>query len=252
MAGMAIGYYGHPKILTNSDWQKKKGLIGKAKKTGVGALLDAAEAAHAKIDWAAIDPRTANPANGAALKKAIADAKGIYGKVIPPYEKALTAVANQVDKASNDVKKLPGSGSIIKALDAIKKAAVQQRVLLKSLDLDSAIKEVAERIERRQQLAKVHMQDSIKKFAAGAKAFLSDPQFDRWDSTIKQPGRSVSNSVKELEEYNAKFWKEFQKFDGFDKETIGFDKNDPNVGEEMSKLVKAAAAQVKAIAAFKP
>lgn len=95
------------------------------------------------------------------------------------------------------------------------------------------------------------MNDSLKKFVIGAKAFLSDPTPESWDKHIKQAGRSVSNSVKELENYNRVFWKEFQKFEGFDLGRMKIDTKSPDFADITTKKVKAAAAQVKDIASFK-
>jgi hypothetical protein len=42
----------YPKILTNDDWQKKKGKIAKiAGETGIGALMKKFEAEHKKADF---------------------------------------------------------------------------------------------------------------------------------------------------------------------------------------------------------
>lgn len=251
MAGVKIGYLAYPGILTNKDWQKKKGLIGKMKKTGIGDVLDKAEAVHKKIDWAEMAVSKDNPANMEELKTAIQAVKTYYAKAIVPYEKALTEVADTAEGAIKDVKKMIGAGSVVKAIEAIVKEAKTQRVTLKSLDLESDIKAMVERIERRQELARVHMNDSLKKFVIGAKAFLSDPTPENWDKHIKQAGRSVSNSVKELENYNRVFWKEFQKFEGFDLGRMNIDTKSPDFADITTKKVKAAAAQVKDIASFK-
>ncbi|HPE25012.1 hypothetical protein [Albidovulum sp.] len=251
LAGIKTGYLPYPSILTNKDWQKKKGLIGKMKKTGIGSALDKAEAVHKKIDWAYLAVNRENPANMEELKKAIQEVKNYYAKLIVPYQKALTEVADTAEGAIKDVKKMIGGGSVVKAIEAIVKEAKTQRVTLKSFDFEADIKEVAERIERRQQLARVHMNDSLKKFVVGAKAFLSDPTPESWDKHIKQAGRSVSNSVKELEDYNRVFWKDFQKFGGFDLIAMKIDTRSPEFADITTKKVKAAVVQVKEIASFK-
>lgn len=52
----------YPAILTNKDWQKKKGLLGKmAGETGVGDAMDALQKSYEKVNWKIFDPGAALP-----------------------------------------------------------------------------------------------------------------------------------------------------------------------------------------------
>lgn len=250
MAGIDIGTLGYPDDLKDAVWQKKKGILGKAKKTGIGDLLDKAETAFKKIDLVKLDPRANNPKNKEALEKAVKEAKAYYKSNIPPLQEMMTKIIAQCEKVEKENSALlKGAKS---GIADVKKAAETYRVRLKSLDLDAAVKEVEARIAKRQDLAKKLLSGSLAKFAAGAKAFLADPTPESWEKNIKQQGRSVSNSVAELEAYNKAFWKEFEKFKGFDLPTLKVDPKDPEFSKVATAYVKAAISQVKNIAAFKP
>lgn len=250
MAGIKIGYIPYPAELTDKDWQKKKGLIGKMTKTGIGDTLKKAEALHGKIDFAMIDPAKDNPKDKAELAKGKKAAEDYYKKSILPFSEQLSVVQKTAEKAVKDNAKMPKKS--LAAMEAIAKTAANLRVTMKSFDMDARLKEAEERIEKRQQLAAKFLVDSLKKFASGAATFLKDPTPESWGTNIKQQGRSVSNSVKELTAYNAAFWKDFEKFKGFDLGTLKLDDKDPKFGAKASALVKLALVQVKAIASFKP
>lgn len=249
MAGIHIYSVDYPNDLKDPVWQKKKGVLAKAKKTGIGDLLKSAEKAFGKVDKGKLDPSANNPKTKAELDEAVKAAKSYYAKTIVPLQEMMTKIMAQCDKVSKENSLLlKGAKS---GIDDVHKAAETFRVTLKSLDMEPDIKRVEAAIAKRQALAKKFLSDSLTKFAAGAKAFLGDPTPESWESNVKQQGRSVSNSVKELGDYNAKFWKEFEKFKGFDLPTLKLDSKDPDFGKKATILVKAAIGQVKEIAAFK-
>ena len=252
MAGIDIYKFNYPKELTDADWQKAKGKIGKLHKTGLGAELKKAEAMFKSVDKSVLDPSSNPHKTLASLATAVKAAKAHYVSVVVPISKQMDKIVAAASDASTKLNKAVGGGSAAKAADAVKKAAETFRVTCKSLDLDTPIAKVKADIDKKNQLAAKLMGQALTKWAVGAKAFLADPSWANWDTHIKQQGRSVSNSVAQLEQYNAQFWKDFQKFQGFDSVTMGFKKDDPKLAEKMSKVVKLASAQVKVIAAFKP
>ncbi|MCR8724833.1 hypothetical protein [Frigidibacter sp. ROC022] len=250
MAGIKIGYIDYPVELTDKDWQKKKGLIGKMTKTGIGATLKKAQALHGKIDFAKLDPAAENPRNKADLAKGKKAAEAYYKKYVVPFSASLKTVEETAKKAIKQNAKMPKKS--LKAMEDIAKIASTLQVTMKSFDLEAAVNEALERIERRQKLAAKYLNDSLKKFVTGAAAFMKDPTPESWLTNIKQQGRSVSNSVKELTDYNARFWKDFEKFKGFDLGTLKLETKDPKFAQKSTAIVKLALAQVKQIAAFKP
>lgn len=252
MAGIDIMKFDYPKDLTNASWQKAKGKIGKLHKTGLGAELTKAETMFKSVDKIVLDPSSNPHKTYDSLAVAVKAAKTHYAGKVMPVSKQMDKVVAAADAASTKLKKAVGGGSAAKAADAVKKLAEQFRVTCKSLDLDTPIAKVKADIDKKNMLAAKLMKQSLSKWATGAKAFLSDPSWESWESNIKQQGRSVSNSVAQLQEYRAQFWKDFEKFKGFDSNTLGFNKEDPKLAEKMSKVVKLATMQVKAIAAFKP
>lgn len=252
MAGIDIYKFTYPKELTNANWQKAKGKIGKLHKTGLGAELTKAEAMFKSVDLSVLDPSSKPHKTVDSLNVAVKAAKAHYASVVIPISKQMDKVATAAKDAATKLKKAVGGGSAAKAAEAVEKSAVKLRIACKSLDLETPIDKVKADIDKKNMLAAKLLKQSITKWAAGAKVFLADPGWESWDANIKQQGRSVSNSVAQLAGYREQFWKDFEKFKGFDPDTLGFKRDDPKLAEKMSKTVKLATTQVKAIAAYKP
>ncbi|MCV2867515.1 hypothetical protein OEW28_02610 [Defluviimonas sp. WL0002] len=251
MAGIDIYSLNYPKALTNADWQKAKGKIGKLTKTGLGDALTKAEAAFKKIDKSVLDP-SSNPLKTMdELQDAVDRAKKHYAATVVPFAKELDNVIKAAKDAESKLGKAIGGKDAAKAAAAVQKEAEWLRVGCKSLDLEKPVEKVKADIQKKNDLAAKFLNDSLKKFATGAATFLRSPSKESWESNIKQQGRSVSNSVAQLQNYRAKFWKDFEKFKGFDQGTLGLEGDDDAVNEKRSKIVKLAVMQVKSIAAFK-
>ena len=253
MPGIAIAPIPYPDALTNKAWQKSKGALGKLKKTGLGDLLKTAEALHKKLDFNALNPRFANPNTQAQLDKAVADCKDLFKNSFKPFCDHLDKVAIHATKVEKDNSALLKAEKTKNGIYEVIKAAKSLKVTINSLDLDTPRKELQDRIDVKQKLAKKHFDESLKKFVTGYKAFKADPSPASWEKNIKQQGRSVSNSVATLEDYRAKFWSDFQKFQGFDEATLKLDKSDPEQFKKLGlELATRAVEQVAKIAAFKP
>lgn len=252
MAGISsVELVKYPKELTDADWQKKKGLLAKAVKTGLGSELKKGEALHGKLDSAKLEADSNAPKTREDLDLAIKQAKDHYKSAVEP----LIAQLKQIVKVAEETEKVL-SGKKLKdaaaAAAAIAKRADLFSITCKSVDLEASIKRAEERIDKLNQLAAQMLNSSIAKFLKGAKEFLSgDGSAASWNDKIKQNGRSVSNSVRQLENYNKAFWKEFQKFQGFDLGTMKLTGDDEKSKELRLKVVRLAVKQVADIARFK-
>lgn len=238
-----------PSTLKDADWQKKKGKAGKLTKTGLGAELKTFEAMLKKVDVSALDPGSNPVKSEDELQRAVARSKQEYDKNVAPLQKQLKKVEDAAIKAAAALKKNPLAKSAVKAAEAIAKDADYYSVTCKSIDTGPTIDKMRSDIKRKNDLAAQHLVGSLKKFAAGSKVFLADPTKDNWQNHIKQQGRSVSNSVAQLQNYRKQFWSTFEKFKGFDSATLGI--KDDEFDSKAVKIVKLALVQVKGIAAFK-
>ena len=129
-----------PVILTDADWQKKKGVIAKAAgKTGIGPAMKAMEAEWKKVDWDDLDPNLVwaktgmqrTPANFPAAFKV---AKTAYGKVtaLRSKVKSLADLAEKTEAKFKSSKVIPSSSR--EHVGKIAKAADQLWIELKSID----------------------------------------------------------------------------------------------------------------------
>jgi hypothetical protein len=252
MAGIkAIELSGYPKELTDADWQKKKGLMAKSVKTGLGAELKKGEALHGKIDVSKLEADRNAPKSMDDLEVGIAEAKQYYRDAVQP-------VIDQMKKIVAEAKSAEAAMTKGKYKDAAAAAAIIAKkadlfsVTCKSVDLEATIKRGTERVDKLNLMAAKLLTDSIKKFLVSTKVFLaSDGGKDSWDENVKQNGRSVSNSVRQLKNYNVVFWKDFQKFDGFDLGTMKLNDDEDKSKEKRLKLCRDAIKQVVEIAKFK-
>jgi hypothetical protein len=254
MAGVdASAIAGYPKDITDAVWQKKKGLIGKATKTGLGAELLKCEALHKKIDVAKLDVGSNAPKSQDDIDTATKEAKAHYAAAVEPLRKQLLAAKGVAEAAQATLKKKVGGGDAAKAAGAIADSLGNFAVTCKSIDLDASIAKAEERVAKLNMLAAKLLNESLKKFLVGyAKFKAGDGSKASWDENIKQNGRSVSNSIKQLDQYRDEFWSEFVKFQGFDLGTLGMMDDDDKSKDDRKALAKKAAGQVKEMALFKP
>lgn len=252
MAGIdAIQLMVYPKELTDADWQKKKELLSKTIKTGLGAELKKGEALHKKIKTNKLEADCNAPKSKDDLDQGIKDAKAYFKSHVEPLIAQLKVVVSTAKATEAAMTKAKHKKSAAAAAD-IAKSADRFAVACKSVDLEATIKRGQERIDRLNMLAANLLNASIKKFIVSAKLFLaSDGNMQSWEDNIKQNGRSVSNSVRQLDNYNKAFWAKFQKFQGFDLPTLGLHGDEPKTKEARLKLAREAVKQVADIAKFK-
>jgi hypothetical protein len=242
----------YPVLLTDKDWQKKKGLMAKSVKTGLKAELDKGEALHAKIDTSLLYPARDAPKSLEDLEKGLKEAKDYYKSHVEPLRTQLREIETAAAKAAVALTKAKYPDAAKAAL-AIEKAADLFGVTCKSIDFEDDYKKGLERIAKLNMLAAKLLKDSIKKFLVSAKAYLnSDGTQASWDDLVKQNGRSVSNSVRQLANYNAEFWGKFKMFQGFDLATMKLTGDVELTIKKRAVVVKEAIKQVDLIDAFEP
>ncbi|GAA0567912.1 hypothetical protein [Caenispirillum bisanense] len=126
----------YPAILTNKDWQKKKGPFAKlAGKTGVGESLNACEKAWQAVKWGVFDTSKLKNKARSDIEGAWKVAQGEYKRSIEPLRKALQGVMATTDKTAAAFKKnklIPSSAT--KAAQDISKAAERLLVATRSID----------------------------------------------------------------------------------------------------------------------
>ncbi len=114
----------YPAVLTNKDWQQKKGNIGKILgKTGLGEALKDCESAHGAIDWKAFDTASLRKANRNQIEKAKAAAQKEL-KTVDRFAAALDIARATAKKTEAKAAKIKVFGaSVAKAAGAIAKTA---------------------------------------------------------------------------------------------------------------------------------
>ncbi len=239
-----------PAELKNTHWQKAKGKVGKLIKTGLGAELKKLELLLKKIDMAKLDPASNPSRTLEELAKKVVAAKKEYVSKVEPLRKQLGIIQTKASEAEKKMKSTPMGNNAATAAAKVGKAAAIYAVTCKSLDMIGSVEKVKADIAKKNALAEKLLNGSLAKFVAGAKVFLADPSEASWGKNIKQQGRSISNSLAQLQNYRAKFWKGFEKFKGFDTGALKISK-DPEFAKKSTFIVKKAIEQIKQIAAYK-
>ncbi|MEM9317350.1 MAG: hypothetical protein AAGA95_22315, partial [Pseudomonadota bacterium] len=183
------------------------------------------------------------------IDDAVDNAKDHYKKAVMPAMDQASAVVKAANAAAKQLKKAKGGGDAAKAAAAIGKTASTYAVTLKSIDLEACVQTARDDLQRKIDLARKLLKQSIAKMAGGIKAFNGAPSFGAWSQEVKQPGRSVSNSLAYLPEMQGGTWTAWQKtFKGFDESSLGLSPSDPEVVKKMQGLLGQAGSQLKQIA----
>lgn len=161
----------YPAVLTNKDWQKKKGPFAKlAGKTGVGEALQACEKAWAAVDWSVFDAEKMRKNGPTAIINGFKTAQAEYKKSVEGLRKALLAAIDAADKCAAAFKKnklIPSSAT--KAAADISKAAQYMLVGTRSIDM----KDFETLADRAARLIKIVDYDSLKRDKELDKEFVS-------------------------------------------------------------------------------
>jgi hypothetical protein len=212
----------YPKVLTNKDWQNKKGVIAKiVGKTGIGEALNAANKAYNKIDWNLYDVSQVIPSQQTItyltqFKKA---AMANYKTAVEPTRAELQKVVNLATKQAAEWKKnrLIPAGSVKQLQEIIDAANVLRGDLAGNSAAMSGLmrlidKKLAEK-ERAAEEGKKNLAKSITLLEDGLKKVAANPTKDEWEmGGTWQAVRGVSNAVRAIDALKAIYWKDWQPY----------------------------------------
>jgi uncharacterized membrane protein YfbV (UPF0208 family) len=236
-----------PVILTNADWQRKKGAFAKlAGKTGVGEAMTAAKAAFDKIDFGQMHASKILPADRD-VPNILAEkekAKAYYASTVVPARaklKALRDLAETTAKKFKANKLVPSSATahaeaVVKAADLMwMTLAGNSQVMndhLKSFDEMVATKEKNAR-EETQKLDQTiaNLEKALKEAAKKpTKAFWKDGS-----TSPHQRCRSMCNAIRNIPALKKAYWSTWQKYgDEYHKDVKD---GDPKEQELMKKKI---------------
>jgi len=211
----------YPKILTNADWQKKKGNIAKmAGETGVGAAMDEAKAAYDDVKWIKFSRESlrGKQYTPETIEQARQEARDEYQRAIEPLRAKVKKVR---DLASGAAEKWKKSKTIPKSSRAhaeeVANAADQFFIVLK--DNSSVIQDLYHNfdlmIEQYNKLSKDILENAMTRLDGAvkrAKTFISDvrqaketERAKKFNDGLSKASRDVSQQVINISKF--KTWK---------------------------------------------
>lgn len=246
-----------PLILTDRDWQKKKGSVAKvAGKTGIGVAMTAAEKAFAKIDWPKFDARNMLPhdRDPDKIKAAKANCATLYKSTVEPARvklKDLRDVATKQATAWKKNKLIPAT--TVKHLETVAHTADALWITLKSNSqvfgsrLATFDTMLAEKQKQEQdELAKINVTIANLEQALGE--VTRTPTKAAWSTgttSAHQRCRSMCNTIRNVPKLKAKYWSTWEKFgsfyhqdapDGAPEETAAMIRKINTVKQELAKF----------------
>ena len=247
---LAAGYPPYPKILTNKDWQKKKGVIAKmVGKTGIGDQMNKLEAKYKAVDWKQLDALSAlqgKNQNKEKLEDFKKSSKAYYQKsVLPVREEALT-LSRLADKVADEwkkSKKIPKGSR--KHVEEVGKEALNFATAMKSIPDNVVlpnIQKVEKAIETKLEFARKNIKSMISTAKSKIKVVEKDPTKETYKKELHQRVRALCASVGVLPELSkhSKSCAEVSS-DGF---VVGVKNVD---GQEMKKKLKELEGVLKKI-----
>ena len=247
-----------PAILTNADWQKKKGAVSKlVGKTGVGEAMTAAQAAFAKISWIKMSATDILPQDRdiPTIKERKKQAAAYYASTIVP---ARTAVKKIVDAAEDTAKKFKANKLVPKSASehaaAVAKAADLMWMTLK--DNSTFFAEAANSFDAMIAVKQKNATDEAAKLGTTAanlekalKETLAKPTVAGWSDGAEcshQRCRSMCNSIRNIPELKAKYWNTWQPYgNDYHKDVKA------GAADEGAKIKAKVATVAKSLAEFK-
>lgn len=252
MAIMAPPEY--PTILTNKDWQKKKGLIAKmVGKTGVGEQMDAVENKFKAVDWSKfyaklVCAKEKGVVASIHVDDKVKEMKSEYGKSVEALRKEIIKLENVAKKTAETFKKKTGvPKSSTKHAEAVAKAASLFLTAMKdnSVYFAQVEKEFGEekaRIQRLEGIAAKAVLREIDNIVKYAKELKSNPTVEQYiggaktgfHQSIRGVGAALLNlsGDKKLEAFKDKIWRPMT-LDSFKP------KEDGEVLGKMAEVIKA-------------
>lgn len=213
-----------PAILTNADWQKKKGAVSKlVGKTGVGEAMTAAKALFDKISFVKMTAQDILPQDRdiPTIKERRKQAAAYYTSTIVP---ARTAVKKIVDAADETAKKFKANKLVPKSAAehaaAVAKAADLLWMTLKdnSAFFDEASKSFETMIAVKQKAATdeaAKLGTTVANLEKALKETLAKPTVAGWSEGTEsshQRCRSMCNSIRNIPELKVKYWATWQPY----------------------------------------
>jgi hypothetical protein len=248
----------YPEILTNTNWQKKKGVVAKlTSETGIGDLMKKCEAEHGKqdfynkftaannIDWRQVDPGKTRDAVVDELEPVLVNK---YKNAAAPMRKLLVEIRDTAKETAKAWKKKPLIPSAsVKHVEAVADAADYLWITMK--ENSHAVKELFAFEKLRADLQKKRL-ESIKVLGTqitqcenGLKACLQKPTKKTWeDGGAHQGCRSVCNGMAAIGELKKVFYPTWQKFGNFYCNDIP--DNDPEEATKVKAKVKTVAQEL--------
>ena len=247
-----------PPILTDADWQKKKGAVSKlVGKTGVGEAMTAAKSLFDKIDFTKMFASDILPADRdiTTIKERKKKA-GEYHKLT--IEPARAAVKNIKDKADDCVTKFKANVLVPKSSrEHAKKVADAADLLWMTLKnnaayFDDAAKSFDKMLEVKEKAAAdeaAKLGTTITNLETALKATLANLTVKGWSEgsdSAHQRCRSMCNAIRNIPALKAEYWKTWKPYgDEYHKDVTA---GAANEGDQMKKKV---ASVVKSLIAFK-
>jgi hypothetical protein len=213
-----------PAILTNQDWQKKKGTIAKvAGKTGIGEQMTKAQKAFAKINWKAFDAREISPQDRDVDKimKAKQNAMQLYKTTVEPARNELKKLRDMSKKLSDEWKKktaIPSSATK-HALEVAKSADFFSLTLLGNSDtMTSRLKTFDTMLDVKRKAAAEETKKlavTVGNLETALKDVAKTPTKKAWsdgNTSAHQRCRSMCNTIRNVPQLKAKYWKTWEAF----------------------------------------
>ncbi len=245
MAAKPIEY---PKILTNADWQKNKGLVAKgAGETGIGVQMNKTEALFKKFDWKAFNAKIiCQRANGVFtpghVDIKIKESVALYTKAVAPVRVEVQKLEKLASDTAVEWKKsklIPSSST--KHVTNVATAADHLFIALKptSVFIQDLVKDFEEektRLQRNVDLAKKGLVANFPDLEKYGKLVIANPTVAEYigEATkgFHQKIRGTAAALKALSDYE-----EYKKLEPTWK-TFGADGYRPKKDSEVTPKVK--------------
>ena len=247
-----------PAILTNADWQKRKGAVSKlVGKTGVGEAMTAAKALFDKISFVKMTAQDILPQDRdiPTIKERRKQAAAYYASTIVS---ARTAVKKIVDAAEETAKKFKANKLVPKSstehATAVSKAADLMWMTLKdnSAFFDDASKSFDTMIAVKQKGATdeaATLGTTVTNLEKAPKETLATPTVAGWSQggeSSHQRCRSMCNAIRNIPELKAIYWATWQPYGNDDHGDVK-----AGAADEGTKIEAKVATVAKSLATFK-
>jgi len=185
-----------PAILTDKDWQKKKGILAKAQgETGVGELMKKLAQSHIAVDWTKF--KVANPLSitREALAAAEKTARGQFA-AINKYHDAALALMRQADKTAAEWKKsktVPSSSR--NHVENVSAAALNYATAIKSWAWDVEFKYALTVITETEKTLKEILGKAVAEIRTAIASISKELTADAFDTKVRQKLRALAAAI---------------------------------------------------------